>query len=136
MCWPTEESCPLPILAPFRTAPRSAAPIGVLATDRRVPPRALVWEPPPTPRPFPEGPIRPSDVLEPRPVRMDSSASRVHPQHVLAVYAESLVAGARVAVFGDASIGLAARLSEQGAHSVHVWDPDSARARIEAERAP
>jgi hypothetical protein len=66
---------------------------------------------------------------------MDSSASRVHPQHVLAVYAESLVAGARVAVFGDASIGLAARLSEQGAHSVHVWDPDSARARVEAERA-
>ena len=106
-----------------------------LATDRRGLPRAPLSEPQPTPRPFPEGPIRPPDVLEPRPVRMDSSASRVHPQHVLAVYAESLVAGARVAVFGDASIGLAARLSEQGAHAVHVWDPDSTRARAEAEHA-
>ena len=74
-------------------------------------------------------------MLEPPPVRMDSNALRVHPQHALAVYAESLAAGARVAVFGDASLGIAARLAEQGAHAVHVWDPDAARARIEAERA-
>ncbi len=75
-------------------------------------------------------------MLEPPAVRMDSNALRVHPQHALAVYAESLAAGARVAVFGDASLGLAARLAEQGAHAVHVWDPDSSRARTEADHAP
>ncbi len=67
---------------------------------------------------------------------MDSHAPSVHPQHALAVYAESLAAGARVAVFGDASLGLGARLVEQGAHAVHVWDPDPARARTESEGAP
>ncbi len=75
-------------------------------------------------------------MLEPPPARMDSSASHVHPLHALAVYAESLAAGARVAVFGDASLGLGARLAEQGAHAVHVYDPDPARARAESERAP
>jgi hypothetical protein len=75
-------------------------------------------------------------VLEPPPVRMDSSAPRVHPQHALAVYAESLTAGARVALFGDSSVGLAERVVGQGAHEVQVWDPDFARARAEVERAP
>jgi hypothetical protein len=56
-------------------------------------------------------------------------APRVHPQHALAVYAESLAAGARVAVFGDCSLGLAERLVELGAHTVQVWDPDAERAR-------
>ena len=45
---------------------------------------------------------------------MDSNATGVHPQHALAVYAESLAAGARVAVFGDSSLGLAAKLAELG----------------------
>ena len=67
---------------------------------------------------------------------MDSSAPSVHPQQALAVYAESLVAGARVAVFGDASLGLGARLVELGARAVQVWDPDPSRARAEAEQAP
>jgi hypothetical protein len=67
---------------------------------------------------------------------MDSNATGVHPQHALAVYAESLAAGARVAVFGDSSLGLAARLAELGARAVHLWDPDAARAQAEAERAP
>jgi hypothetical protein len=67
---------------------------------------------------------------------MDSNATGVHPQHALAVYAESLTAGARVAVFGDASLGLAARLVERGARAVHLWDPDADRARSEAERTP
>jgi hypothetical protein len=67
---------------------------------------------------------------------MDSNATGVHPQHALAVYAESLAAGARVAVFGDASLGLGARLVELGARAVHLWDPDADRARREAERAP
>ena len=67
---------------------------------------------------------------------MDSSAPGVHPQHALAVYAESLASGARVAVFGDVSLGLAAKLAELGARAVHCWDPDPDRARDEAERAP
>jgi hypothetical protein len=67
---------------------------------------------------------------------MDSSAPSVHPQQALAVYAESLVAGARVAVFGDASLGLGARLVELGARAVQLWDPDPSRARAEAEQAP
>jgi hypothetical protein len=67
---------------------------------------------------------------------MDSNATGVHPQHALAVYAESLASGARVAVFGDASLGLGARLVELGARAVHLWDPDADRARIEAARAP
>jgi hypothetical protein len=67
---------------------------------------------------------------------MDSNVTGVHPQHALAVYAESLTAGARVAVFGDASLGLGARLVERGARAVHLWDPDADRARSEAERAP
>jgi hypothetical protein len=67
---------------------------------------------------------------------MDPKALRVNPQHALAVYAESLAAGATVALFGDASLGLGDRLVGLGASSVHVWDPESHRARIEADRAP
>jgi hypothetical protein len=67
---------------------------------------------------------------------MDSNATGVHPQHALAVYAESLASGARVAVFGDSSLGLGAKLAELGARAVHLWDPDEARAQAEAERAP
>lgn len=53
----------------------------------------------------------------------------VHPQHALAVYAESFAAGARVAVFGDSSIGLGERLRACGAEAVYVWDPDGPRAQ-------
>jgi hypothetical protein len=60
----------------------------------------------------------------------------LHPQHALAVYAEALVAGARVAVFGDASMQLAERLVGLGARAVFVWDPDEERARLESERSP
>jgi hypothetical protein len=67
---------------------------------------------------------------------MDSNEPGVHLQHALAVYAESLAAGARVAVFGDASVGLGARLAELGARAVHLWDPDAGRAQSEADRAP
>jgi|CZKU01.1.fsa_nt_gi hypothetical protein len=67
---------------------------------------------------------------------MDSNAPSVHPQQALAVYAESLVAGARVAVFGDASLGLGSRLVELGARSVQVWDPEPSRARTEADQSP
>jgi hypothetical protein len=67
---------------------------------------------------------------------MDPKISPVHPHHALAAFAESLVIGARVAVLGDASDGLGARLMQLGARSVQIWDPDPTRARIEAERAP
>jgi hypothetical protein len=60
----------------------------------------------------------------------------VHPQHALAVYAEALAVGARVAVFGDSSLGLGARLARLGARGVQVWDPDAERARGAAASAP
>src|SRR5260370_10789234 len=67
---------------------------------------------------------------------MDPQVSHVHPQHALAAFAESLVTGARVAVLGDVADALGARLMQWGARSVHIWDPDPTRARIEAEHAP
>jgi hypothetical protein len=67
---------------------------------------------------------------------MDSTRPRVHPQEALAVYAEPLAVGRRVAVFGDASTGLGSRLVELGARSVQVWDPDFDRATREGDRAP
>jgi hypothetical protein len=67
---------------------------------------------------------------------METKAPRVHPQQALAVYAESLASGGRVALFGDSSLGLGERLVDLGARSVEVWDPDARRARVEAEREP
>jgi hypothetical protein len=48
--------------------------------------------------------------------------------HALCIYAESLAAGRRVVVIGDASLGLQERLVELGARTVHVYDPVAARA--------
>ncbi|MGD0674244.1 MAG: hypothetical protein ABSC94_02420 [Polyangiaceae bacterium] len=62
---------------------------------------------------------------------MESNALRARPQHALAAYAESFAAGARIALFGDSSAGLAERFLALGARAVHVWDPDAARARVE-----
>jgi hypothetical protein len=67
---------------------------------------------------------------------MDSNAPDVHPLHALAVYAESIASGSRVALFGDASLGVAEKLVELGARSVHVWDPDADRAEEQAGQAP
>ena len=50
----------------------------------------------------------------------------------LVVYAEPLVSGRRVIVFGDASSGLAGHLVRAGARLVHVYDLDAARAGREA----
>src|SRR5690349_2710904 len=63
----------------------------------------------------------------------------LHPSIVLAAYIESLVRGRRVAILGDATIGLAASLGDRGARLVHAYDPDAARvaealARRGAER--
>jgi len=48
--------------------------------------------------------------------------------HALCVYAESLAAGRRVVVIGDASLGLQERLVDLGARTVHVYDPSPERA--------
>lgn len=50
------------------------------------------------------------------------------PSIALAAYAESLVEGRRVLVFGNASSGFADDLVERGARLVHVYDEDSDRA--------
>jgi hypothetical protein len=53
--------------------------------------------------------------------------AQLHPAIALTVYAEELVAGARVAIFGSAALGLAEELAERGARLVHVYDTDAAR---------
>jgi hypothetical protein len=50
-----------------------------------------------------------------------------HPALVLGVYGEELAHGARTAVFGDATLGVAEELSLRGARLVHVYDTDAAR---------
>ncbi len=56
--------------------------------------------------------------------------------HALCVYAEPLVAGRRVVVIGDATLGLGQRLLELGARVVHAYDPVAPRAAGAAQRAP
>jgi SAM-dependent methyltransferase len=56
------------------------------------------------------------------------------PSVVLAAYAETLLDGRRVAVFGDAMSSLADELLERGARVVHLYDPDAARAAEAAIR--
>src|SRR5436190_5184480 len=51
----------------------------------------------------------------------------IHPALVLGVYGEELAQGARVAVFGRATLGLAEELVLRGARLVHVYDTDTAR---------
>ncbi|MFO0587375.1 MAG: hypothetical protein U0441_07545 [Polyangiaceae bacterium] len=63
--------------------------------------------------------------------------ARLHPSIALAPYVEALVAGRRVAVLGDGSLGLADALHARGARLVHAYDPDPARvAEMIARRAP
>ena len=65
----------------------------------------------------------------------DASELTASPLHALCVYAEPLVAGRRVAVFGDAASGLAERFLELGARLVHVYDPQPVRAEAIARHA-
>ena len=51
----------------------------------------------------------------------------LHPSIVLSAYLEPLLRGRRVAILGDATIGLADELSQRGARLLHVYDPDAAR---------
>lgn len=59
----------------------------------------------------------------PDPISQASSASLV-----LAPLLERLVAGRRVVVLGEATLGLATELTSRGARLVHVYDPDAGRA--------
>ncbi len=52
----------------------------------------------------------------------------LHPSIVLPAYVEPLIRGRRVAVLGDATVGLAEELAQRGARLVHAYDPDPARA--------
>ena len=62
---------------------------------------------------------------------------RLHPSIALAPYVEALVVGRRVAVLGDATLGLADALLARGARLVHAYDPDAARvAEMIARKAP
>jgi chromosome segregation ATPase len=54
---------------------------------------------------------------------------------VLSAYFEPLLRGRRVAVFGDATIGLAEELSRRGARLVHAYDLDQARTAEAMARA-
>ncbi len=54
----------------------------------------------------------------------------------LAAYAESLIEGRRVIVFGDSSSRLAECLLERGARLVHVYDPDPGRVAESTTRNP
>jgi len=63
--------------------------------------------------------------------------ARLHPSIALAPYVEGLVVGRRVAVLGDATLGLADALVARGARLVHAYDPDAARvAEAIARQAP
>ncbi len=56
------------------------------------------------------------------------------PGIVLAAYAEPLLEGRRVVVFGDGTSALSAELVERGARTVHVYDPETSRAAVAAGR--
>ena len=58
----------------------------------------------------------------------DAAALPTSPLHALCVYAEPLVVGRRVVVFGSATDHLGERLLDLGARIVHVYDPRPERA--------
>lgn len=60
--------------------------------------------------------------------------ARLRPITALAAYAESLLEGRRVIVFGDSSSDIAEQLLERGARLVHVYDPDPTRVAEAATR--
>jgi hypothetical protein len=67
---------------------------------------------------------------------MTDEATQASLLDALLVYAEPLAAGAHVIVVGDAESGVAERLLDVGARSVHLVDPDPARAERCARMAP
>jgi hypothetical protein len=67
---------------------------------------------------------------------MTDEATHASLLDALLVYAEPLASGAHVIVVGDAESGIAERLLDLGARSVHLIDPDPARAGRAARSAP
>jgi len=65
----------------------------------------------------------------------DAPALPASPLHALCVYAEPLVVGRRVVLFGDARRGLGERLLELGARAVRIYDPEPARGAEASARA-
>lgn len=65
-----------------------------------------------------------------------ADAAPVSVVDALLVYAEPLASGAHVAIIGDARSAVVERLFELGARTVHVFDPDPARAAVAARTAP
>jgi hypothetical protein len=63
-----------------------------------------------------------------------SDARSIGPSLALVAYAESLIVGRKVIVFGDACSPLAEALVERGARLVHVCDPDPPRVAEGAAR--
>lgn len=62
--------------------------------------------------------------------------SPLHPSLVLSAYASDLIVGARIALFGDATLSLASELAERGARLVHVFDTDPRRAAEAGAQGP
>src|ERR1700761_6637345 len=59
----------------------------------------------------------------------------LHPSIVLSAYLEPLLRGRRVAILGDATIGLPDELGQRGARLGHVHDPAPARVAEALARA-
>ncbi len=70
------------------------------------------------------------------PDTLPRAAARSALASALSVYVEPLASDARVAVLGDASNGLAESFLDLGARTVHLFDPDEARAARAAESIP
>jgi hypothetical protein len=66
---------------------------------------------------------------------MNPRPPALHPSIVLSAYLEPLIKSRRVAILGDATIGLADELSQRGARLLHVYDPDAARVAEALARA-
>jgi chromosome segregation ATPase len=69
-------------------------------------------------------------------IREASPRAGFHPSIVLSAYVEPLVRGRRVAILGDATIGLPDELGQRGARLLHVYDPDAARVAEAIAKAP
>src|SRR6266436_5390971 len=63
-----------------------------------------------------------------------STSNPPHPALALIAYADELASGARAAIFGSATEGLAEQLVARGARLVHVYDTDGQRLSEAAAR--
>ncbi len=71
----------------------------------------------------------------------NNDAAELHPSQVIGAYGQPLVAGRRVAVFGDCTTGLPEAVARASRRRVHAYDPDRERvatalARSRGRRGP